>query len=264
LNDEKEKAKKTEDNKIVCIYAYYEKNEQYKEHLRLFIENAIRPNIDYFIAINGSCSLDRKEMEKNPNVKIITRPNTGFDFGAWMYCLNHVITKEYDYYTFVNSSVKYVKNKEYDWFSHFEELFQDRSNIQLVGTSINILTYMWDSHKQYLDAYSPPYTHVQSMFFVLNRDGMSVLKNAGFWENEDEINAQTDITWIIVNKEIMMSQIILSSGGGINAILSKYRGKDYTKIKENINFSSNDPYYDGAYFGESISPDEVIFYKNNR
>jgi hypothetical protein len=31
----------------VCIYAYYEKDEKYKENLRFFLNNGILDNIDY-------------------------------------------------------------------------------------------------------------------------------------------------------------------------------------------------------------------------
>ena len=58
-----------EKNNYVCIFAYYEKNDTYKENLNYFINNGIYDNIDYFIIINGNCTIDIPK-KQNINVKI--------------------------------------------------------------------------------------------------------------------------------------------------------------------------------------------------
>lgn len=57
-----------------------------------------------------------------------------------------------------------------------------------------------------------------------------------------------------------MSQIILKNNWNINCILSKYTGYDYRLIKNNFNTTSEDPYYRDGYFGNTIKPEEVIFF----
>jgi hypothetical protein len=245
-------------NKMVCIYAYYEKNEQYKQNLQYFLDNdGILDHIDYYIVINGESTVD---IPKLNNIKVINRSNKGFDFGAWQYVIKKYMKKKYDYYIFINSSVRgpFLQNRNNsNWVDTFLDLFKTGVDVKLVGTTINIFTpdlrYFFDS--------DPPYTHVQSMFFILNSEGFEYLLTFGFFDDEEALNTETNIMGIIFNKEIKMSQIILKHGWNINCILEKYRDHDYRTLKENINTSGTDPCHPGAYFGGTIIPEDVIFYK---
>lgn len=66
--------------KICCVYAYYEKDDLYKENFVYFLENGIYDEIDYYMIINDSCSVDIPNKE---NIIIMKRENIGYDFGAW-------------------------------------------------------------------------------------------------------------------------------------------------------------------------------------
>jgi hypothetical protein len=103
------------------------------------------------------------------------------------------------------------------------------------------------------------------MFFCIHSKYYNYLKKINFF-NESEINNAPNINYIIANKEIGLSQIAIKNGWNINCILSKYKNIDYTHIQKDINFSSinGDPYYKNAYFGKTIDPYEVIFFKTNR
>lgn len=243
-------------NKYVCMYAYYEKNDQYKENLKIFLDTAILDNVDYYIIINGICTLNIQNKE---NIKVIYRNNGGYDFGAWSHCIKKYINKDYDYYIFINSSVRgpYLTNPKEIWLDKFLKLFSNK-DIKLVGTSINIL-----SRERYYFNYEPPYTHVQSMFFVLNNEGFNFLLNKKFFDDEEKLN-KLNISEVILSKEITMSQLILKNNWNINCILSKYNGYDYRSVKQNFNPTSEDPYFKNAYFGNTIKPEEVIFFKINR
>lgn len=246
-------------NKYVCIYAYYEKNDNYKENLQYFLNNGIYDNIDYFIIVNGNCSINIPE---KTNIKVIYRENKGYDFGAWNYCINNIIKRPYDYYIFLNSSVRgpYLKNKNINWLEEYLKLF-NHVDVKLVGSSINIFDNDNFENIDLFEIYrkNSPYTHVQSMFFILNNEGYEYLKNNDFFKKE-----YNDFKSIIAHKEIGMSQLILKNNWNINCILSKYRNYDYRKVNYNFNPSGFDPYWKKTYFGESIDPYEVIFYKNNR
>ena len=102
------------------------------------------------------------------------------------------------------------------------------------------------------------------MFFILDKEGFDLLDKEKFFDDEEELNNNKDIVHIILNKEIKMSQIILRNGYNINAILSKYKDIDYTKITKNFNPSGCDPYNKDTYFGNTIDKNEVIFFKTNR
>jgi hypothetical protein len=238
-------------NKICVIYNYYEKNFIY------FLENGILNELDYYIIINGESSV---KIPIKTNIRIYYRENKGYDFGAFSYVINKKINKKYDYYFFINTSVKgpYLKDKNIKWHKNFLSLFN--TNTHLVGTSINICTI-----KQVQEKFSKKVVpHVQSMFFVLDHRFLNELKNENFF-NEKEIN-NMNFNDVILNKEINLSQIAINKGYNINSILSKYKGLDYIYIKENINLTSTDgdPYFTNGYFGETIDPYEVIFFKNTR
>jgi hypothetical protein len=87
--------------KYICLYAYYEKNDDYKNNLDFFLNNGILDYVDYYFIINGNCSINIPEKD---NIKIIYKQNTGYDFGAWSHALKK-INDIYDYYIFINTSV---------------------------------------------------------------------------------------------------------------------------------------------------------------
>lgn len=215
--------------------------------------------MDYYIVVNGPTTV------KFPSrVNVMYRENKGFDFGAYSACLDKIV-KRYDYYVFMNTSVRGPyedRHEPSDWFDRFKILFT--KDTKLVGTSINIHTYFsLDNIK--LFKHNGPYTHVQSMFFAMDRECFDFLKMSNFFEPCDRYRTKNDI---IRNKEIMMSQLVLRNGWNINCILDGYRGKDYRVINTNFNASSErdygDPYLVGNYFGDTIRPEQVVFYKTNR
>ena len=251
-------------NNICTLYAYYEKNDLYKDNFTYFLNNGILDNVDYYIIINGECTINIPERS---NITLFKRENKGYDFGAYSYAIKN-IKREYHYYFFINTSVSgpYLKDSNKPWISYFLELFND--DVKVVGTSINIFTsntfgLKYDLSKLYNK--SAPYSHVQSMFFCIDNEYYQHLKNINFFD-EDNMNNAEDIQYIIVTKEIGLSQIALKEGWNINSILSKYKNLDYRVINEDINNTSRngDPYYQKSYFGEDIDKYEAIFYKNNR
>jgi len=251
-------------NKICCFYAYYEKNKLYKDNFEYFLNNGLLKNVDYYIIINGKCSV---LIPKKNNIIVFQRENIGYDFGAFSYAIQRV-HKNYYYYFFLNTSVigpLWKDNYKKDWTIPFLKLFN--KDVVLVGTSINILTNdnvgIYDLKKIY--GKNGPYSHVQSMFFCINNKYYDYLKKINFF-NESEMNNAPKLLYIIAYKEIGLSQIAIKNGWNINSILSKYKDLDYRTLTKNINFSSGsgDPYYKGRYFGNSIDKYEAIFYKNNR
>jgi hypothetical protein len=246
------------ENKYVCLYCYYEKNDNYKENFIFFLENAILDNIDYYIIINGNCSLD---IPQKTNIIVVYRENTYYDFGGWSYCINNHIKKKYDYYIFLNTSVRgpYLNDLNTNWLNEYLKLFNN-DDVKLVGSSINMYSGSWLYNKLVKKFnHTGPFTHIQSMFFILNSEGYEYVKDYNFFnENYNNFND------VVAYKEIGLSQLILKNNWNINCILSKYRNHDYRILKTNINTTGDDPYYVGSYFGDTIDKYEVIFFKNNR
>lgn len=250
-------------NDICCLYIYYEKNELYKNNFEYFLENGILDNIDYYIIINGESSI---KIPFRNNIKIYKRENKGFDFGAYSYGIKK-LNKQYNYYFFINTSVigPYFKNKGKDWTKYFIKLFN--KDVKLVGTSINIYTYNRFCEYNLQEIYKKKncYSHVQTMFFCIDKEYLNYLNNIHFF-NEEELNNQGNINYVVAYKEFGLSQIALNNGWNINSILPKYKDKDYRTITSDFNFSSRngDPYFKNSYFGEDIDKNDVIFFKSNR
>jgi hypothetical protein len=110
-----------------------------------------------------------------------------------------------------------------------------------------------------------PFTHIQSMFFCIDKEYFNYLKNINFF-NVKELNDAPNLGYIIVHKEMGLSQYALINNWNINCILSKYKDIDYRLVDRDFNNTSQngDPYYEKSYFGNDIDKYEVIFYKNNR
>jgi lipopolysaccharide biosynthesis protein len=252
-------------NKLCCIYAYYEKDEKYKENFIYFLENGIYDEIDHYIIINGDSSIDVKEKH---NIKIFKRENKGYDFGAWSYGLSK-INREYDYYIFMNTSVKgpYLHNTCIKWYEPFLRLF-NKKDVKIVGTTINILpkedSYFLSEPINKYYGHEGPFSHIQSMFFIIDLEYLKYLNSIDFF-NEEKINKITNFYELILKYEIGLSQHAIIKGWNINCILEPYTNQDYRSINPYI-FGNyyGDIYNVNRYFGKTIDPYNVIFYKNNR
>ena len=244
-------------NKYVCMYAYYEKNEEYKENLIYFLQNGLLEYVDYYIIINGECTVDIPNLN---NIIVLKRENKGFDFGAWSYCINQ-LTKQYDYYVFLNTSVKgpYLTeediNNNITWLDKFLVLFNNE-DIKMVGTTISILNISNNNYLNYIISsyknnykYNEPYAHVQSMFFILNNEGLKYLLSQNFF-NEELLNNYYDINELIVDYEVRLSQLILLNNWNINSIVPKYQNIDYRKQIDTIPHET------------PFTREELIFLKN--
>jgi hypothetical protein len=260
-----ESFKYEQNNKYCCIYAYYEKDDLYKENFIYFLKNGILDNVDYYIVLNGNCTVN---IPQKNNIIVYQRENKGYDFGAFSYVINK-FTKKYDYYFFLNTSIcgPYLNNNDKKWIYYFLELFNKDKDVKIVGTSINIYRNNYFEKYNLTKIYNKnnPFIHIQSMFFCIDNEYFNYLKNINFF-NEDEVNNVSNIHYIIAYKEIGLSQHALNNNWNINCILSKYKDIDYRNLKKDINNTSyeGDPYYENSYFGKNIDKYEVIFYKNNR
>lgn len=257
-------------SKTIVIYSYFEKDNEYIKNLKFFLDNAIYDDIDYIFSINGhKCSID---IPQKANIYILKRDNNNFDFGAYTEALNIINSDLYEYFFFINTSVRgpfldFKENRTFRWTEPFIKLLTN--DVKLVGTSINILN-ITDPEIQKLmslnllieQGYTPPFIHVQSQVFLLNKESLKFLISKQFFNQTNESNFNI----FVALREVLMSQLILKNGWNINCILPKYQGLDYRTIKYDINPTSRngDPYYPNAYFGNTITPFDVIFIKTNR
>ena len=236
----------------VCIYAYYEKNNEYKKNLEFFLTHGVDSSMHYLIVVNG---LSTASVPPLPHVRVVFRENTGFDFGGFAHGLSLISKDDYYYFFFLNSSVRgpygYPGEHVSRWSDQFIALFQQK-DVHIVGCTINV----------YPQPDKPPLSHVQSYAFVLDRAGLDLVQPHVF-----SFLTHTMAETIFV-KEIGMSQHLLRHGWNISCLAKKYQGYDYRTVAYNFNPSSEtrggDPCYEGAYFEGTLDAREVVFLKTNR
>ena len=275
--------------KVVVLYAHYEKNDQYKENLRHFLEHGLIADVDTVVISNGPITIKIPE-----RVKLLTRENTGADFGAWNHGLRFLkglekgtekgiekglekgLEKEvkYDYYFFINRSVRgpfLPKYHKGNWLDAFLELFNPNVldvNVHLVGTTICVMhskheftSYVQKLAQTYGISKKPPYIHVQSMFFGMTQESLDYIWSRGLFSYSGKTLIDT-----VLNQEIILSTLILDKGWNINCLLDKFRDIDYRYIGTDCETLgiNGDLWFQNTYFWKNIHPYEVIFFKNSR
>jgi lipopolysaccharide biosynthesis protein len=240
-------------SKFLITYVYYETKSSI-ENLNFFIKRGIfeNENVYYNFIINSdSISIN---IPRFKNVNIIKGDNRGYDFGAFSKSISAIDIKEFDYFIFINDTVRgpflprYVQTP---WYELFVSLINDK--IKLVGSTINRISLSTPrSPKEGSDR------HVQSMVFSTDRVGLQLLI-------EKEIFNQ-DLCEMIYNKygkwnfiltfEVGMSEIIISNGFDIASFLQVENNKEII-LHGDVHFENN-------YFESTINPIEVMFIKTNR
>jgi hypothetical protein len=259
-------------SEVAIVYHYCETGDIAKENLEFFLRCGYDKKIDYIIIIAGGSTVNLPVVD---NIRYIFVRNSQFDFGGIAYVLNNGIlqVERYKYFIFVNSSVRGPFLPRYwgpflpryyrgTWAERFVRMIA--GDVKLAGSTINILSsssLFSDAFKQAY-GFSEPFSHVQSMTFVMDQPTLRFLMQHGFFERE--IGSTKDDA--IVHYEILMSQLILKNGWNISCLLPEYQRIDYRKSHNDINPTSmqGDPCYRGAYFRRSLHPFETIFVKSNR
>ena len=244
--------------KSLILFSYCElnKNPQLRiDNLNFFLNKGLinDPNHTFVFIINGH-KLSVK-IPKRDNIKVIYRYNHTFDFGAYSHYLLHNDIKSYDYFFFINDSVR--GPFLFNWFPNipWTQIYTTKinDNLKLLGSTINFFKGR---------------VHITSSFFMTDKIGLDILIKNKIFSNKriDKKPVRTH--------EIKQSQIILDNKYNIGCMLEVYknvdfriyRGKQYGKDGNlNANFKGScDPLYKRKFFGININPFETIFYKTNR
>lgn len=252
-------------NKKVLYFAYYEKDEMSKDNLRFFLNNGLLDSVDHFFVINGECSVP---IPNQKNVFVIRRENIGYDFGAFAYVIQKYDLSGYDYHIFCNTSVRGPflppMSCNRDWTKRFIQLLDNET--KLVGTTINIFSgsYYNSLNSKYFHSDRKLMPHVQTMMFVMDKECFNFLMAKNFFDL-DRISKYS-FEELIALQEVNLSLLVLQNGWNIGCTAPRYQGVDYRKLEADFNpvSLSGDAVYPGAYFGRTLDPYEVIFYKTNR
>ena len=235
-------------SKLLVLYVFH----IYNNRVRYFIENCIfyDENIDFIIISND---LNNK-LEVPKYVKILFRENVGYDFGGWSEALiKDNLYENYDNFIFVNSSVIgpclpcYYKGK---WTDVYLDGLKD--NIKLFGSTINTSR---DPLNQ---------SHVQSYIFSMDKTTLKYLIDCQIFSTENYAKSFNDA---ILQKEVLMSRLIIKNDWNIGSLLTYYKNVDFT-------FKSKNPSeYTKPFLGDIMFPIyknklwneyELVFIKGNR
>ena len=184
-------------NKIVCVYAYYEKNEEYKENLIFFLENGINDSCDYIFVINGECTVNIPDKHL-----IFHRENTGYDYAGYTYASEHTDLMKYDYLFFMNTSIRGPYSDTKDWQSIFINLLSE--DVKLVGTVVNTNISIG--------------VHISCQIFLVDNESYKFLKDSDFFSSSTNVTNYHDA---IHKKEIVLSTLIGASSIGSRSLFGE-------------------------------------------
>lgn len=250
--------------KICVLYHFYEANQNYVKNFQHFLTFGISNTADYFCIIAGNCSVEPLRL---PNVTYIVTENKNWDYGGYAKALkNHVPIDAYEYFAFINSSVRgpFISPlSDTSWLDSFIPHFTE--DIGAVGCAINILSPQSIDSLAFKKEYpqlSPPYSHVQTTAYMLSKRALSILFNYQFFDIRDPLAKNQ----VICRYELLLSQLLIHSGLNIKCLLPEYNQIDYRKTHADINPTSHlgDPSVPDGYFGRTIHPYEGMFVKTQR
>ena len=247
----------------LVIYHYFEKDASYRDNLAHFLLFGVQEENDYVIVVSDTHSL---ELPMLPNVRYVFTKPMRSDFGGYAQLLNEGLSiSPYDFIFFINTSVRGPFILPYSRQSWTQILLEQMApDVGMVGTSICTLKIDFRHSMAYQARFggTPPYSHVQTMAYVLRRAALEKIIADGFYQEERD----TDKSLAIENYEIHLSQLVLAQGWNLRCLLPEFNRTDYRRPHQNPNPSSTvgDPNEVLGYFGRSIHPYEGIFVKTNR
>lgn len=249
--------------KTIVIYQYFEKDNTYVENFFHFLRFGYSELNDYLFIITGSYTI---ELPQYQNISYVFIENKNYDYGGYAWAIKNVVKiEQYDYFIFVNSSVRGPYIPSYlseNWTECFTKLLIN--DVGLSGSVINILPAKSFLTKFYKDKFggSEPFSHIESMVYAVSRKVMLYLINNGFYDINHELSKDEAIR----DYEIRLSQLILAGGWNIKCLLPEYNLIDYRGAHNEVNPTSKngDPVWNFSYFGRTPHPFEIIFIKSAR
>jgi hypothetical protein len=258
---------KAGNSKVLVLYHYFEKDQSYIDNFAHFLTFGYDSSLNYLIIVAGECSIDLPSLE---NVEYLFTGNKNFDYGGYCAAIKNIdLWQQYDFYFFINSSVRgpfLLEHCNKKWTDLFIEKFSD--DVGIIGSVISITPFKHSIARMYHEKYGrldrnyELLGHVQTTCYVLSRHVLNQLIELGFYEGADDLNKDEAVR----DYEIRLSQLILDMGLNFQCMLPEYNQIDYREALVDINPTSRegDSGFEGSYFGRSTHPYEVIFIKTSR
>ena len=236
--------------KTLISYVHFDREEDgIAENVQFFIKHGVIEDDQTsfaFVINGGELSV---ELPTTYNSRVIYRPNTGYDFAAYNASLSSINLEEYDYFIFMNDTVRgpflprYIPSS-FTWVDLFIDKIGER--VKLVGPTI-----CYQSPLPFV-----PQAHIQSMCFGTDREGVKILLEAGVFEAGEESGSLTgsDKDRYIMDHEVKASQCIMDAGYELQPFQLSYP----TQV------GHGDIHTNHRYGGATPNPCEIMFIKTNR
>lgn len=254
-------------SKTLVIYHYYEKDQSYIDNFSHFLRFGYDADLSYLIIVAGDYTIDFPVLD---NIQYFFTENKNFDYGGYCEAVRSLsIWQKYDFYLFVNSSVRGPFTPAYCG-QKWTDLFIDKlsADVGIVGAAISITPSQHSIAKMYHDKYGKLERnhqflgHVQTTCYVLSQQVLGRLIKAGFYDVNEALNKDETVR----DYEIRLSQLLLDMGLNLRCMLPEYNQIDYHEALIDLNPASRegDSGFEYSYFGRSAHPYESIFIKISR
>ncbi|KAM0280999.1 hypothetical protein ACHAQH_003728 [Verticillium albo-atrum] len=244
----------------LILYAYAE-SDNARENLDFFVQKGLHGTADFVFIFNGETNAS-KLVPNLPNVRVVERPNTCFDLGAYGVVLRtDYLWRKYKRFIMLNASIRgpFLPT----WGSScWSDLFLGRltETTKLVGMTLNC----------------QPKMHVQSMILATDQIGMYTLLDPALAASAsvaDQFGTADDPVGLsgcyhdwnaAVHAEVGTTSLITQAGYEVDALMaalhSERSAEEYCKAHPD----SGDVLWDKKYFGGNVHPYETVFVKTNR
>lgn len=234
-------------DRTLIVVAYYQTPSTYL-NLLYFLRHGIvqTDRCDYIIVVHGESTVVFP-----PTVKVLRRPNRGYDFGAHAAALASVNHREYDFFIFMNASVigplVEPPARPTEWVDTIRERYRRRPDTGILGTTLVCLP-PWDAGGE-----GP---RVEGFFWCVNLPRLELLLTEGTILRDHPTKRSA-----IVEGEYGLSRCMLRHGLNLDCLLRRYEGIDW---RDRSTWGANDrrhPSRAGSFYGGSVDPYEVMFHK---
>ncbi len=180
---------KNNDSKVILtkrykhcvIFAYCERKKSHLGcnpiiNLDYFCKNGVHnnPDVFYIFVINHyQCHINIPQL---PNVRIYTRQNSGRCEGAWRFGISKINVTQFDYFIFMNDTVKGPFNNKKNWYNQFANVINSKVKLSSLS-KYNRVHDFGGGRKN-----SP--SDVSGMLWCVDRTGLDIISKT-LWTNSD-------------------------------------------------------------------------------
>ncbi len=236
--------------KTLITFVHFDRKEDslYRDNLNFFIKLGLTDskNHQFNFVVNSEFGGDQVPIQ--PNISVIKGDNKGYDFGGYKQSLESVNLEEFDRFIFLNDTARgpFIPNyvpTSINWVDMFLKDIDEK--VKLVGpTWFNKKFNHWLQNR--LNIPSGSNDHIQSWCFGLDKIALRLLIDHKKFDSTGKTKKL-----IIKDHEIGISRLLLENNFHLKPFqLSRSTNEDHGDINR-----------EGEYFGTTVNPLEVMFYK---